>query len=41
VLLVGLQREFPRREVVRILHREKETLQTRIGLERPTPTPPA
>jgi hypothetical protein len=32
VLLFGLQRKPPRREVARILQPEKETLQTRIGL---------
>jgi heme exporter protein D len=33
VLHFLLQRKTPRRDVVRILQREKETLQTRIGLE--------
>jgi hypothetical protein len=32
VLHFGLQRKSPRRDVVRILHREKKTLQTRVGL---------
>jgi hypothetical protein len=31
VLLFGLQRKSPRRDVGRILQREKETLQTRVG----------
>jgi hypothetical protein len=33
VILSGLQRKSPRRDVVRILQREKETLHTYIGLE--------
>jgi hypothetical protein len=35
VLLFSLQRKSPRRDFVRILQREKETLHTRIGLALP------
>jgi hypothetical protein len=41
VLLFGHQRKCPRRQVVRILQREKETVQTRVGLVAVTPIIPA